>query len=454
MFSLKTQNVPRKAIAYYRHSAEDKQEFSVPIQRERVEKFAAENNIEIIHEEADEGKSGLDANRPGFQRLLNDWIRNKSAPSFKYILVLDVSRWGRFQDLDAPGHYTFECTQNGKELVFVTRGFTNEGDRLGSSAVTLMERFEAARFSERLSEKVFFGSMNISKQGYSVGGTACYGMSRLLLDEHKQPMGILKKGQHKAISNARITFVPAGDETTEVVREIFNAYANTWDSTTVISDRLNERGIISPGGKLWTKDSVIRILRNEIYIGTRIYNRTWSKLKRGHRSNPRNEWVIIPDAFPLTVEKEIFYKGQERLFFSSPSQWKNGIRKTKRAQVLLKKELVKLLENNGIHNNDIEQIKKNFPVLFSVPFSLSSTATRWCFLIPTIMRRYPAVLGIGVNTESRDPVDKLFLIPTNEFAAEDYRVFSDKDGAYKNYYVKEEEIEDKIKDIIQTLNIN
>jgi DNA invertase Pin-like site-specific DNA recombinase len=57
----------KKAVAYYRHSAEDKQENSVAIQREHAEKFAAKHNIEIIHEEADEGVSGLIANRPGFQ---------------------------------------------------------------------------------------------------------------------------------------------------------------------------------------------------------------------------------------------------------------------------------------------------------------------------------------------------------------------------------------------------
>jgi DNA invertase Pin-like site-specific DNA recombinase len=48
-----------KAIAYYRHSAQDRQEYSIPIQREQVKNFAQEYGIEIIKDFPDYGKSGL-----------------------------------------------------------------------------------------------------------------------------------------------------------------------------------------------------------------------------------------------------------------------------------------------------------------------------------------------------------------------------------------------------------
>lgn len=50
-----------RAIAYYRHSAQDRQENSIPIQKEQVHKWADANQIEIIREFADHGKSGLSA---------------------------------------------------------------------------------------------------------------------------------------------------------------------------------------------------------------------------------------------------------------------------------------------------------------------------------------------------------------------------------------------------------
>ena len=48
-----------KAVAYYRHSAQDRQEYSIPIQSEQVNTFAAKHGIKIIKEFKDYGVSGL-----------------------------------------------------------------------------------------------------------------------------------------------------------------------------------------------------------------------------------------------------------------------------------------------------------------------------------------------------------------------------------------------------------
>lgn len=52
--------VPKfRAVAYYRHSAQDRQENSIPIQQDQVREWAEKNGVEIIREFADAGKSGL-----------------------------------------------------------------------------------------------------------------------------------------------------------------------------------------------------------------------------------------------------------------------------------------------------------------------------------------------------------------------------------------------------------
>ena len=59
-----------RAVAYYRHSALDRQENSIPIQQEQVREWAQKNGVEIIHEFADAGKPGLTAeDRPAFTRV-------------------------------------------------------------------------------------------------------------------------------------------------------------------------------------------------------------------------------------------------------------------------------------------------------------------------------------------------------------------------------------------------
>ena len=93
----KSTETKAKAVAYYRHSAEDRQENSIPIQKEQIRNFAKENGIEIVKEFQDAGKSGLSTEkRDGFNAMLEKVI---SDDDFEYVLILNVSRLGRFQDL-------------------------------------------------------------------------------------------------------------------------------------------------------------------------------------------------------------------------------------------------------------------------------------------------------------------------------------------------------------------
>ncbi len=85
-----------RAIAYYRHSAQDRQENSVEIQRDQVREWAEQHGVEIIKEFADRGKSGLTSEgRPAFTEMMEEWVKQRK--DFDYVLCLDVSRWGRFQ---------------------------------------------------------------------------------------------------------------------------------------------------------------------------------------------------------------------------------------------------------------------------------------------------------------------------------------------------------------------
>jgi DNA invertase Pin-like site-specific DNA recombinase len=51
-----------RAVAYYRHSSQDRQENSIPIQRDQVREWAKKNGVDIIHEFADAciGRPGED----------------------------------------------------------------------------------------------------------------------------------------------------------------------------------------------------------------------------------------------------------------------------------------------------------------------------------------------------------------------------------------------------------
>jgi DNA invertase Pin-like site-specific DNA recombinase len=193
----------QRAVAYYRHSAADRQENSIPIQQSQVHKWAKENRFQIIHEFADAGKSGLNAEgRPAFTEMMEEWVKKRY--DFAHVICLDVSRWGRFQDLDVSALYCAECRKHGKEVQYANLGPPRKNDRLRPVLVQL-ERYRAGEYSHELSGKVFNGCVWISQQGYWAGGPPPYGMRRLLLDEKREPVQLLEPGQRKSIQNQRVT---------------------------------------------------------------------------------------------------------------------------------------------------------------------------------------------------------------------------------------------------------
>ncbi len=439
---------PKRAIAYYRHSAEDKQENSVPIQRELTEKFAQEHGVEIIHEEFDEGETGLLADRPGFTNLFKDWVLKKDAPAFDYVFVYDVSRWGRFQDQDEAAYYEFRCKQQGKKVVYVSKGFPKAEQQLIAHLQTSIERYMAAEYSRQLSGKVFNGCVKVSEQGYSAGGVPCYGMARELLDVHKQPIRLLKKGEHKQIANERVRFVPLNDETTNVVRDIFSMFVTENLALSQIVSVLNDRGIPSACGGLWNRDKIVRILMNETYTGARLYNKTWNRLRQGKRVNPRQDWIITRNTFPAIIEHDVFLKAQEKLWMAL-GKWKTGKKALKEAKMRIFKEMKNLLIAKGIHEDQVFSLCQHFPFLFSITTVSSPSKKEWTFLLSEEFRTCDYVFGIAIVSSEKNLLDQFFLLPVKDFGGGGVCSFSEKDERYHRYSLPLENMEERILGMLQ-----
>ena len=433
----------KRAIAYYRHSAEDKQENSVAIQRDHAIKFAKEYDMEIIHEEADEGKSGLSADRAGFQEILTSWVFNDRAPPFEYILVYDVSRWGRFQNPDEAAMYQYQCTKRGKKLIFIDKGMPRDDQALITHLQTSIERYMAADYSRQLSSKVFFGAAKISEQGYSAGGIACYGMSRLLLDATKQPIRILKFGEHKQISNERVTFIPSNDKATKAVKKIFSLCVTHSLDPIDIAEFLNQKKILAPRGGDWDREKVLKILMNESYTGTRIYNKTWCRLKQKSKRNPRSEWIICPNAFPAIVTPEVFKKAQVKLGYFMPSRSNQSTYAAHKLRHLIYDDLKNLLRNKNIHEDDMDIILHNLPLVFSTVFTRQSLP-HWCFPITEKMKNFDSIIAIGIDLDKEGLFDEIFCIPTDRFNQSNFIILSKEDKALSEFLIPKEKISETL----------
>lgn len=291
-----------RAAQYVRMSTEH-QRYSTENQASAIADYAKAHGIEIVRTYEDAGKSGLTLKgRPGLQRLLND----VQAPGqdFELILVYDVSRWGRFPDPDEAASYVHACKRRGVAIVYCAEPFQNDGS-LPSSIMIGLKRGMAAEYSRELSVKVFRGACTIVQHGFRQGGTAGYGLRRQLLDEQRNPKGILARGQQKSIQTDRVVLVPGPIDERHVVQRIYELFLRG-SPERVIAAVLNRENIASETGRPWSRGVVHQILTNEKYIGNNVYNRTSFKLKAQHVKNPPEEWVRRADAFEAIVPVEQF----------------------------------------------------------------------------------------------------------------------------------------------------
>lgn len=115
--------IPILAAQYLRMST-DEQRFSLEYQAKAIAAFAERHGFKVVRSYEDPGKSGLTLKRrPGLSQLLRD-VLGADRP-FKAVLVYDVSRWGRFQDIDESAHYEFVCRNAGIPVYYCAETFKN-----------------------------------------------------------------------------------------------------------------------------------------------------------------------------------------------------------------------------------------------------------------------------------------------------------------------------------------
>jgi len=181
-----------------------------------------QNGFHITRTFADHGRSGLViSRRTGIRSLLEEVIGGKA--NFKAILAYDVSRWGRFQDVDEAAHYEFLCKQAGIPVHYCAEQLRNDGT-VPSAILKALKRTMAAEYSRELSVKVYEGQRRLSELGFKMGGAPGYGLRCELVSVDGKRRRKLKTGEWKSITTDRIILVPGPKNEVECVRNIFSMY--------------------------------------------------------------------------------------------------------------------------------------------------------------------------------------------------------------------------------------
>ena len=255
--------------------------------------------VEIIETYMDNGQTGTDFERPGWERMMEDVKKGR----INCIIVKDLSRFAR-NYLEAGNYLEKIFPFLGVRFIAVNDHFDSAGEIYQEKElITEFKNLANDYYSKDISKKIMSAFRAKKEQGQFIGNKAPYGY-------------ILE-------NNRYVIDKPAAD----IVKRIFRMKMQG-TSAYKIANILNQEGIQShsryagdQGMKkykdcshvLWQQEAVSRILYNRAYIGDLVqgkYNRSiYSKERRGKRKE--NEWEIIEGIHPAIINQEVFLKVQE-----------------------------------------------------------------------------------------------------------------------------------------------
>jgi DNA invertase Pin-like site-specific DNA recombinase len=341
-------SVVKRAAQYVRAST-DHQSYSTENQEHAIQTYATLHNMQLVRSYSDQGKSGLNiAGRLGLQELISDVQSGRA--SYDCILVYDISRWWRFQDIDESAHYEYICKRANIQVIYCAEHFKNDGS-IVSTIIKSLKRSMAAEYSRELSEKVFLGQCRLIEKGFRQGGRAGFGFRRMLVGPDGQHKEILSQGSLKNIQSDRIVLIKGPDKELSTVRKMFDLFVFHNMRETEIAKILNNDNILTDTGRHWARGTVHCILTNEKYIGNNVFGRSTAKLKDTRVPVPESQWIRRDGAFEGIVEPEIFWRAQSII--------RAGKKRNEPAEMIGK--LSKLYRRRGIITEKLIKAQRNMP---------------------------------------------------------------------------------------------
>ena len=263
--------------ALYARVSSDRQDvdLSVAAQLRALRDYAEKNGYLVAREYVDEAESGRIADRPEFRKMIDAASRPDSP--FKEILVWKFSRFTRKREHAVA--FKSMLRRKGVRVVSITEHADDTPTgKLMEAIIESVDEF----YSENLAQEVTRGMREAASRGFWVTSRVPYGYRKLMVQD----------GAKK-----RPTLEPDPD-TSPVVKRIF-CLAEAGKGILDICRTLNDEGIANPTGKLWSKNGVHIVLKNETYTGTLVW---------GTKAKDKAEPVRVEKAFPAIVSKTQFRK--------------------------------------------------------------------------------------------------------------------------------------------------
>ena len=270
-----------KAAAYARYSTDKQTENSIEYQLQEIRKYCEAHDVELVATYTDEGLSGTNMDRPGFQAM----VRAAEDHTIDTVVIYDVTRGSR----DVGDWFAFR-----KSMMYLgVQVISATGQRLGD--LTNSQDFLLELLTVGMGQAEVLGTRQKSLDGVAV----------------KARQGIFLGGVpplgYDIVDGSYIINEPEA----AIVRNIFAWYAAGRSYGYMLEQLKNARG---KRGQPFGKNSFSAILRNERYIGVYTWNKRKYKLMRRWAGGGLNPNVIrLEGVIPAIVNRETWEKVQKRM---------------------------------------------------------------------------------------------------------------------------------------------
>lgn len=304
---IKAQNITKEVYAaiYLRLSRDDQngktESMSISNQRDMLMQYCEERGWKIYNIYVDDGFTGTNFERPGFQRM----IENIKEGYISVVLTKDLSRLGR--NYVMTGQYTdFFFPEHGVRYVAVNDSYDSDRD---DNDIAPFKNILNEMYAKDISKKVRSVRQTSARQGKFMGS--------------KPPFGYMKSSENKHLL---VIDPPAA----EIVKRLFREFAGG-NSGRNIATKLNAEGIDTPAeyyfkqtgkratrsdsGQQWGSTTILQLLRNQVYIGDMVQcKRKVSSFKTKKRlvTDPE-DWIIIENTHEAIIDRMTWGNVQRRL---------------------------------------------------------------------------------------------------------------------------------------------
>lgn len=258
--------------AYCRYSSTMQDEGnSIEYQMEDIEKYCANNGLVVRKWYIDKAKSAKKvAGRDSFYEMIEDI---KAGTSASALIVWRTNR--AFRNAYESHKYRNFLREKNIKLISVTQNIDEETStgRLTTNILSDIDQYK----SEETAEQVKAALRLMAKRGFYTGQPIPLGYKTVPADDDGKPR------KRYAIN----------EEEAEITKKIFKDFADGAPPS-VILDYMRQNNLKTDRGKPFDYNALMRMLKNDFYIGTRRYD------------TKSDEPVIIENCHPALIDNKTF----------------------------------------------------------------------------------------------------------------------------------------------------